>query len=82
MDLNVGDYDRRTALHLCSAEGHLECVKFLLETCEVDPDPKDRKVIYNTSILSKAYLQHFLTDGIELHLVKQLSLNMLRLPNT
>ena len=31
----MGDYDGRTALHLASAEGHLRCVRFLLDVCKV-----------------------------------------------
>ena len=42
VDLNMSDYDGRTALHLCAAEGHMDCGKFLLEVCKVYPDPKDR----------------------------------------
>lgn len=42
IDLNTTDYDGRTALHVAAAEGQLECVKFLLESAEVDPDPQDR----------------------------------------
>ena len=30
VDINLGDYDGRTALHLASAEGHENCVKYLL----------------------------------------------------
>ena len=30
VDLNVGDYDGRTALHLAACEGHLDVVKFLV----------------------------------------------------
>ena len=40
--MNLGDYDGRTALHLAAAEGHLRCVKFLLEVCKVKFDVKDR----------------------------------------
>lgn len=36
------DYDGRTALHLAAAEGHFECVQFLLEHCNVPHDAKDR----------------------------------------
>ncbi|XP_041765883.1 glutaminase liver isoform, mitochondrial isoform X1 [Anopheles merus] len=42
MDITLSDYDGRTALHLASAEGHYECVRFLLEHCGVPHDPKDR----------------------------------------
>ncbi|XP_069678114.1 glutaminase liver isoform, mitochondrial isoform X3 [Periplaneta americana] len=42
MDMTLCDYDGRTALHLAAAEGHLECVSFLLEHCNVPHNPKDR----------------------------------------
>jgi hypothetical protein len=42
MDMKLSDYDGRTALHLAAAEGHLQCVKFLLEQCQVPCKPKDR----------------------------------------
>jgi len=29
--LTIGDYDGRIAIHLASSEGHLECVRFLVE---------------------------------------------------
>ena len=30
LNINVGDYDGRTALHLAAEEGHLEVVKYLV----------------------------------------------------
>ncbi|CAB3362897.1 Hypothetical predicted protein [Cloeon dipterum] len=45
MDMTLSDYDGRTALHLAAAEGHLECVKFLIDQCSVPCDPKDRYTI-------------------------------------
>ncbi|XP_058487598.1 glutaminase 2b isoform X1 [Solea solea] len=42
MDMGLKDYDSRTALHIAAAEGHIDVVKFLTETCQVDPFVKDR----------------------------------------
>ncbi|XP_021929474.1 glutaminase kidney isoform, mitochondrial isoform X3 [Zootermopsis nevadensis] len=42
MDMTLCDYDGRTALHLAAAEGHLNCVTFLLEHCNVPHNTKDR----------------------------------------
>jgi glutaminase len=41
-DLEMADYDKRTALHLAASEGHPEVILFLLNTAKVRPDPKDR----------------------------------------
>merc|ERR1712060_133116 len=41
-DMDVSDYDGRTPLHLAAAEGHKECVTFLLYKCNVNPEPTDR----------------------------------------
>eukprot|EP00041_Stephanoeca_diplocostata_P021888 m.516984 g.516984 ORF g.516984 m.516984 type:complete len:678 (-) comp21934_c0_seq4:2104-4137(-) len=40
-DVNVADYDHRTAMHLASADGHSEAVQFLLDH-GADPNPMDR----------------------------------------
>ena len=42
LDMNIGDYDKRTALHLACCEGHVTCIKFLIEVCNVDVNVKDR----------------------------------------
>ena len=42
IDLNQGDYDNRTPIHLASAEGHIDCVEFLLKLAKVYPKPLDR----------------------------------------
>ena len=41
-DMNHGDYDKRTPLHLAAVEGQLDCVRFLLEECKVMECPLDR----------------------------------------
>ncbi|XP_066499518.1 glutaminase liver isoform, mitochondrial [Hoplias malabaricus] len=42
VDMELRDYDSRSALHVAAAEGHLEAVKFLTETCRVNPLVQDR----------------------------------------
>ncbi|XP_040015429.1 glutaminase 2b isoform X2 [Xiphias gladius] len=41
-DMDLKDYDSRTALHIAAAEGHIDVVNFLTETCKVDPFVEDR----------------------------------------
>lgn len=47
MDITLSDYDGRTALHLAAAEGHLDCIQFLLEQCNVPHNPKGKLLIEN-----------------------------------
>ncbi|XP_059188814.1 glutaminase liver isoform, mitochondrial-like [Centropristis striata] len=42
VNMEQRDYDSRTALHVASAEGHMEAVVFLTEVCKVSPHLKDR----------------------------------------
>ncbi|KAK7145908.1 hypothetical protein R3I93_013592 [Phoxinus phoxinus] len=42
VNMELTDYDIRTALHVSSAEGHLDAVRFLTDTCKVNPNAKDR----------------------------------------
>ncbi|KAL4655710.1 glutaminase kidney isoform, mitochondrial-like [Arapaima gigas] len=42
MNMELKDYDSRTALHVAAAEGHVNVVLFLTEVCKVNPFVKDR----------------------------------------
>ena len=42
VDLTKGDYDARTPLHIAAACGHLNVLKYLIETSEVPHSPRDR----------------------------------------
>uniref|UniRef100_A0A7N8X5H5 glutaminase n=1 Tax=Mastacembelus armatus TaxID=205130 RepID=A0A7N8X5H5_9TELE len=42
VNMDLRDYDSRTALHIAAAEGHVEAVIFLTEICKVNPLMKDR----------------------------------------
>lgn len=61
-NLNNGDYDNRTPMHLAAATGHMEIIKFLLEKCNCDPTIKDR---WGSSPLAEA-----LTDEVKAYLRK------------
>ena len=41
-DVNVGDYDKRTAIHLAASEGNLDVVKLLVNELGANPSPRDR----------------------------------------
>lgn len=41
-NLNIADYDGRTALHLAACEGHTLLIKFLLHVAKVDSTVQDR----------------------------------------
>ena len=52
ISVNISDYDKRTPLHLASAEGNLEIVKFLIEN-GCNKDAEDR---WGNTALSEAQL--------------------------
>lgn len=41
-DINVGDYDKRTAMHLAASEGLLEMVTYLIDELKASHSPVDR----------------------------------------
>jgi ankyrin repeat protein len=41
-DVNEGDYDRRTALHLAAAEGHVAVASYLIDECRASVNAEDR----------------------------------------
>uniref|UniRef100_A0A9J7XH10 glutaminase n=2 Tax=Cyprinus carpio TaxID=7962 RepID=A0A9J7XH10_CYPCA len=41
-DMDLKDYDSRTPLHVAAAEGHMDVVLFLMQSCKVNPFVKDR----------------------------------------
>ncbi|CAK5082676.1 unnamed protein product [Meloidogyne enterolobii] len=63
VDLEMADYDKRTALHLAASEGHFDVALFLLEIGKVKPDPKDRSKIFSLKYVK--YLT--IVGGIEHH---------------
>lgn len=68
MDMNQTDYDDRTALHIAAAEGHLDCVKFLVNTCKVDLMPKDRwgfTPLDDARRFKKSQVEEFLNEKYE-----------------
>ena len=54
------DYDKRTALHLASSEGHFECVKYLVENCKVVPTARDR---YLNDLFTEPFVNIFCRWG-------------------
>ncbi|KAJ1626859.1 ankyrin repeat-containing domain protein [Pavlovales sp. CCMP2436] len=42
VDVNAGDYDRRTAIHLAASEGLLSIVEFLVDEAHASVNPVDR----------------------------------------
>ena len=42
LDLNKGDYDNRTPLHLAASQGRVEVIEFLLAEAKVEIDRPDR----------------------------------------
>ena len=58
IDVDVQDYDGRTALHLASTEGHEDLVRFLITSCRSKVDVKDRQ-----AFLFLCQFRRFVRDG-------------------
>ena len=65
-DLNVGDYDGRTALHLAASEGELEIVEFLISK-KVNKMTKDRwaNTALDDAMREKEHCSNSLRDKYE-----------------
>ncbi|RCN26060.1 glutaminase [Ancylostoma caninum] len=50
-NLEMADYDGRTALHVAAAEGHMHLVKFFVNVAKVNHQPRDRCVFFLTHFL-------------------------------
>ena len=41
-DMDISDYDGRTALHVSACEGHVHCIEYLVKICHCNPHAVDR----------------------------------------
>lgn len=64
-NMNLADYDGRTALHVAAAEGKLEICQFLIEKCQVHLDCIDRwgKLLGVSPIGSFTYCAKFASNS-------------------
>ena len=71
--MNMGDYDGRTALHLASAEGHLRCVRFLLDVCKVHIETfMFIMEIYFVLMKQNAYVMHINITIFRLNMIAKI----------
>lgn len=56
-NLEIADYDKRTALHLAASEGHPDVIIFLLNVAKVSPAPRDRW--HRTPLMDAKAENHF-----------------------
>jgi len=76
MDMSLTDYDHRTALHSAAAEGHLHIIEFLLETCHLYHEPRDRwgrRPVDDALFCGHKHVADFLTrwPEIKLHIERK-----------
>lgn len=82
VDLGLGDYDDRTALHVAASGGHYEVVDYLLRHCNINPLKLDRSDRQNNSadqILRDNFFCkkfHYFSDGDTQRMIMRLTSNM------
>ncbi|PAV77820.1 hypothetical protein WR25_19960 [Diploscapter pachys] len=73
-DLDIADYDGRTALHIAASEGHAHLVRFFLNVAKVYHEPRDR---WGRTPLDDAKMFHH-DDCVELLMIPYMHDKMAR----
>lgn len=69
-DFTLSDYDGRTVLHFAASGGHLNCVKYLLEECDLPGNVSDRwgnGAIHEAEAFGHTAVVKYLREWLEKH---------------